>query len=59
MEVKFRWKDNEGEGVISAADRRRVLEVHWVTAADFLQDVIYETQKLYDEVLERRNVNRG
>lgn len=57
MEVKFRWSDDTGEGAISAADRKRLLETHWVTAADFLQDVIYEAQNLYDEVLEKRNVD--
>lgn len=56
MEVKFRWNDNTGEGTISAADRKHLLETHWVTAADFLQDVIHEAQNLYDEVLEKHNV---
>ena len=57
MEVKFRWNDDIGEGVISAADRKRVLEEHWVTAADFLQDIKYEIEALYNEVMERRNVS--
>ena len=56
MEVKFRWNDNMGEGVISKADRNRLLETHWVLAADFLQDVIHEALNLYDEVLEKHNV---
>ena len=57
MEVKFRWKESDGEGVISAADRKRVLEAHWVTAADFMRDVIHYAELLYEEVLEKRNAN--
>ena len=57
MEVKFRWREDEGEGVISAADRKRVLEAHWVTAADFMRDVIHYAELLYEEVLEKRNAN--
>lgn len=59
MEVKFRWSDDTGEGAISVADRKRLLETHWVTAADFLADVMHEAATLYKEVLEKRNVNRG
>jgi len=55
MEVKFYWRDDQGEGNISKADRKRLLDTHWVLAADFLSDVIHDAQVLYNEVLERHN----
>ena len=56
MEVKFYWRDVVGEGFISRADRKRLLETHWILAADFLSDVIADASALYNEVLEKRNV---
>ena len=53
MEVKFYWRDSAGEGAISQADRKRLLDTDWITAADFLSDVIFAAQALYDEVLEQ------
>ena len=53
MEVKFYWRDSAGEGAISQTDRKRLLDTHWVTAADFLVDVMHDAQALYDEVLEQ------
>jgi hypothetical protein len=60
MEVKFYWREERGEGAISQADRKRLLDTDWVTAADFLSDVIFAAQALYDEVLEQpRGASRG
>lgn len=56
MEVKFKWSKAIGEGRISPADRKRLLELDWLEAADFLRDVIYEAQQLYNEVLEKKHV---
>ena len=56
MEVKFYWSNRDEVGHISAADRERLLKEHWVLAADFLNDVIGGAQVLYEEVLEKRNV---
>jgi hypothetical protein len=53
MEVKFYWREESGEGAISQADRKRLLDTDWITAADFLVDVIRDAQALYDEVLEQ------
>jgi hypothetical protein len=53
MEVKFYWRDIVGEGFISQADRKRLLETHWILAADFLSDVIADASALYNEVLEK------
>lgn len=55
MEVKFYWGEMRGEGRISAADRKRLLEEDWLLAADFLSDVIRDAQDLYEEVLEKHN----
>lgn len=56
MEAKFKWSETIGEGRISPADRKRLLELDWLEAADFLKDVIYDAQQLYNEVLEKKNV---
>jgi hypothetical protein len=53
---KFRWGDVHGEGFINKTDAARVLEEDWITAADFLVDVIHDAQNLYDEVLEKMSV---
>lgn len=54
MRIKFRWDDARGEGVVDKADAERILEGDWVTAADFLTDVIAEATKLYQEILDKK-----
>lgn len=54
MQIRFRWDGEEG-GVVKA-DREKVLSADRIIAADFLIDVIYEAQKMYNEVLEKKNV---
>jgi len=54
--LKFRWSDVHGEGFINKTDAARILEEDWITAADFLVDVIHDAQNLYDEVLEKLSV---
>jgi hypothetical protein len=52
--ITFKWSDDKGEGYISRADKTRLLELaktDWVTAADFMVDVVFEAQELYNEVM--------
>ena len=57
LTLKFRWSDVHGEGFINKTDAARLLEVDWITAADFLVDVIHDAQNLYNEVLEKSHRN--
>ena len=52
MAVKFYWRENDGEGVMGAADRKHLLEANRVYALDFLQDIINEASNLYDYIIE-------
>jgi hypothetical protein len=57
--LKFRWSERQEEGVMSKADAARILEEDWITAADFLVDVIHDAQNLYNEVLEKMQAEGG
>ena len=54
MEVRFQWNEDKGEASLNKTDRKKLLNAHWVYAADYLVDIIHEAQSLYDEVLLRR-----
>ena len=58
LTLKFRWSDVHGEGFINKTDAARLLEEDWITAADFLVDVIHDARKLYKEVLTKSNTNK-
>jgi len=58
LTLKFRWSDVHGEGFINKADAARLLEQDWITAADFLVDVIHDARNLYNEVLTKSNTNK-
>jgi hypothetical protein len=58
--VSFAWNETEGEGRISKADKRRLLELaktDWITAADFTQDGMYDAENLYNEVMATARAN--
>ena len=58
IKVTFTWSERNEEGNISRANRARILELakaDWVTTADFMQDVVYYAQELYNEVVELYN----
>lgn len=57
LTLKFRWSDVHGEGFINKTDAARLLEQDWITAADFLVDVIHDARNLYKEVLTKSNTN--
>jgi hypothetical protein len=57
LNLKFRWSDVHGEGFINKTDAARLLEQDWITAADFLVDVIHDAQNLYNEVLTKSHSN--
>ena len=57
LTLKFRWSDVHGEGFINKTDAARLLEEDWITAADFLVDVIHDARNLYNEVLEKSHRN--
>lgn len=54
MRIKFRWSEARGEGVMDKTDAELLLEADWVTAADFLSDVIADATKLYQEILDKK-----
>ena len=58
LTLKFRWSDVHGEGFMNKTDAARLLEQDWITAADFLVDVIHDAQNLYNEVLTISNTNK-
>jgi hypothetical protein len=58
LNLKFRWSDVRGEGFINKTDAARLLEEDWITAADFLVDVIHDARNLYDKVLTKSNTNK-
>ena len=58
LNLKFRWNDVRGEGFINKTDAAQLLEQDWITAADFLVDVIHDAQNLYDKVLAKSNTNK-
>jgi hypothetical protein len=59
LELKFYWRDEEGEGAISRADADRLRAEDRVTALDFLADVIAAAEKLYNEILASDGVEAG
>ena len=52
LTLKFRWSDARGEGLANKIDSNRLLEEDWLIAADFLSDVIWEAEALYNKILE-------
>ena len=52
--LKFRWSEDYGEGKMNKTDAAHILERDWITAADFLSDVIHDAQNLYEKVLEKK-----
>jgi hypothetical protein len=56
LELKFYWRDEEGEGAISKADADRLRAEDKVTALDFLADVISAAEGLYNEILDKEEV---
>lgn len=50
--LTFRWKMNQEEAIPNKKDVETLREQHIVFQLDFLQDVIFEAKKLYEETLE-------
>lgn len=54
IKLTSRWSDRAGEASLSPTERAWFLANHNdILALDFMKDTVFETQKLYDEMLKR------
>jgi len=54
IKLTFRWRNSDGEGVMSKADVNRLREMGGVAVVDFLNDVCALSIRLHKTALEER-----
>lgn len=63
MELTFRWDGEDARP--SPTQLKRIMDYadedagNWVTTANFLQDVVYESTRAYNRFLEQRSIPKG